>query len=233
MHATSYQVGIAITFVAPTSFSTSDAAAGAFTKGIQFVVPDGDGVSMDDVSAFDEESEVVVNGAGSREVAAATMTPTGTLVIVIKRLPDFVSFLTSPCDAHSAAPAAASLAPVFTSAAASLSSVAVDHSLQPLTDTLVALKIGTHKTCAALAEALEREGIMGIDDLSLLSEFKVRDLLARMDLKEVQQLKLMQAFAPRLSSVSPSTIALSSPLSRPLQCEWAALKDGYKVALYL
>ena len=74
---------------------------------------------------------------------------------------------------------------------------------------------------------------MGIDDLSLLSEFKVRDLLARMDLKEVQQLNLMQAVVPRLSSVSPSTIALSSPLSRPLQCEWAALKDGYKAALYL
>jgi hypothetical protein len=92
-------VGTTITFVTPTSFSTSDAAAGAFTRGIQFVVPDGDGVSLDDVSAFDEESEAVVNGPSSWEVVAATMTPTGTLVVVIERLPDFASFLTSPGDA--------------------------------------------------------------------------------------------------------------------------------------
>ena len=86
-HATAYQVGTTITFVAPTSLSSSDHAAGSFTKGIQFVVPDGDGISLDNVSAFDEESEVVVNGPSSWQVVAATMTPTGTLVVVIKRLP--------------------------------------------------------------------------------------------------------------------------------------------------
>jgi hypothetical protein len=207
-HATAYQVGTTITFVAPTSFSTSDTAAGAFTKGIQFVVPDGDGVSLDDVSAFDEENEVVVNGPSSWEVVAATMTPTGTLVVVIKRLPDFVTFLTSPGDAHAAAPAAASLAPAFTSAASSLSSAAVDPSLQPLTDALVALKIGAHKTCAALAEALEQKGVMGIDDLRLLSEIKARELLARVGFEEVQQLKLMQAV---VQSPPPPQVTRPSP----------------------
>jgi hypothetical protein len=94
------------------------------------VVPDGDGVSLDDVSAFDEENEVVVNGPSSWEVVAATMTPTGTLVVVIKRLPDFVAFLTSPGDAH----ALTSPAAVATSSAAASSSAALDPSLQPLTD---------------------------------------------------------------------------------------------------
>jgi hypothetical protein len=203
-HATAYQVGTIITFVAPTSFSTSDLAAGSFTNGIQFVVPDGDGVSLDDVSAFDEESEVVFNGPSSWEVVAATMTPTGTLVVVIKRLPDSITFLTSPGDAHAAplaaaAAAAAATSPTAASSAAASSScssssaTAVDPLLQPLADALVALKIGAPKTCAAMAEALEQKGVMSIDDLRLLSEIKARELLARAGFEELQQLKLMQA----------------------------------------
>jgi hypothetical protein len=124
-HATAYQVGTTITFVAPTSFSTSDAAAGSFTKGIQFVVPYGDGVSLDDVSAFDEENEVVVNGPSSWEVVAATMTPTGTLVVVIKRLPDFVTFLTQQDDVH--VPAAAAAAAAAASSPAASSAAAAPH----------------------------------------------------------------------------------------------------------
>ena len=57
---------------APTSFSTSDQAAGEFTKGIQFVWPDGHGVKMHDLSAFEEEGEVVVDGPSMFEVTAAT-----------------------------------------------------------------------------------------------------------------------------------------------------------------
>ena len=127
------------------------------------------------------------------------MTPTGTLVVVIKRLPDFVTFLTQQDDVHvtvaaaTAAAAASSPAAASSAASSSSSSAAVDPSLQPLTDALVALKIGAHKTCAALAEALEQEGVMGIDDLRLFPETKARELLARVGLKEMQQLKLMQA----------------------------------------
>jgi ribosomal protein L13E len=164
------------------------------------------------------------------------MTPTGTLVVVIKRLPDSVTFLTSPGDAHAPAPAAAaaaaaaasSPAAASSSSAAAAAAAAVDPSLQPLTDALVELKIGAHKTCAALAEALEQEGIMGIDDLSLLSETKVRDLLARVGLKEVQQLKLMQAVVPLSASASLPKAPASSTSSRHPQCDWAALKkDGF------
>ena len=60
---------------------------------------------------------------------------------------------------------------------------------------------------------------MGIDDLSLFTEAEARDVLARAGVKELQLRKVMQAAAPPLSSVSLSTIALSSPLSRPLECE--------------
>ncbi len=69
---------------------------------------------------------------------------------------------------------------------------------------------------------------MGIDDLSLFTEVGACDVLARSGLKELQLRKVIQAVAPPLASVSLSTIVLSSPLSRHLQCEWAALKkDGY------
>jgi hypothetical protein len=156
------------------------------------------------------------------------MTPIGTLVVVIKRLPDFLTFLTSPGDAHAAAHAAASLAPAFTSAASSLSSAAVDPSLQPLTDALVALKIGAHKSCAALAEALEQECVMGIDDLRLLSEIKPRELLARAGFEELQQLKLMQAVVPLPASASLPKAPAASTSSRHPQCDWVALKkDGF------
>ena len=93
-HATAYQVGTVIVFAAPTSFSMSDQAACAFTKGIQFVWPDGHGVKMHDLSAFEDEGEVVVDGPSTFEVTAATMTPTGTLVVVLKRTDSFINYLT-------------------------------------------------------------------------------------------------------------------------------------------
>jgi hypothetical protein len=131
-HAIAYQVGTSVTFVAPTSFSTSDQAAGAFTKGIQFVAPEGEGHNVDDLSAFDEENEVVVDGPSTWEVIAATMTPTGTLVVIIKRLPDFVTFLTHEEDLHAPAPAAA------VSATAAASSAATEASLVSLSSSDVA-----------------------------------------------------------------------------------------------
>jgi hypothetical protein len=171
------------------------------------------------VSAFDDENEVVVNGPSSWEVVAATMTPTGTLVVVIKRLPDFVTFLTQQDDVHvtvAAAAAAAASSPAAASSAAasssttttSSSSAAVDPSLQPLTDALVALKIGVPSACAALAAALGQEGVMGIDDLRLFPETKARELLARVGLKEMQQLKLMQAV---VQSPPPPQVTRPSP----------------------
>ncbi len=164
-------------------------------------MPDGVGASLDDVSVFDEESEVVVNGPSLWEVAAATMTPTDTLVVVIKRLPDFVSFLTSPGDAHPAAPAAPAT-----------SSAVVDPSLQLLTAALVALKIGVPNACADFALSLSQEGVMGTDDLSLFTEAEARDVLSRAGLKELHLRKVMQAIAPPLTTVSFPAIALVSLL---------------------
>ena len=82
--ATAYQVGTTLTFAAPTSFSI---AAGVFCDGIQFVVPDGAGTKLHELSAFDSEGEVVVDGPSSWVVPASTMTPTGTLVVILKRVP--------------------------------------------------------------------------------------------------------------------------------------------------
>jgi len=79
---------------------------------------------------------------------------------------------------------------------------AVDPELQPLARALVALKIGVSSTCAALAVSLSQEGIMGIDDLRLLSEARALDVLVRVGLKEVQQLKIMQAVAPSRAAIS-------------------------------
>ncbi len=85
-HASAYQAGTVFVFAAPTSFSTSDQAAGAFTKGIQFVWPDGHGAKMHDLSVFDDEGEVIVDGPSMFEVTAATMTPTGTLWLCSRTL---------------------------------------------------------------------------------------------------------------------------------------------------
>ncbi len=59
-----------IVFAAPTSFSMSDQAAGEFTKGIQFVWPDGHGVKMHDLSAFEDEDHVA---ASPRRTCAAAL----------------------------------------------------------------------------------------------------------------------------------------------------------------
>jgi hypothetical protein len=93
-YASAYQVGTTVTFAAPTSFSISDHAAGTFCNGIQFVVPDGAGTKLHDLSAFDDEGEVVVDGPSSWEVTAATMTPTGTLVVILKRISTTLMYYT-------------------------------------------------------------------------------------------------------------------------------------------
>jgi hypothetical protein len=120
------------------------------------------------MSAFDEENEVVVNGPSSWEVVAATMTPTGTLVVVIKRLPDFVAFLTSPDDAHASAPAAAAAAaaasPPATSSASSAPSAAAAacSSLAPLTSSDVAALVCSRGAAyTAYAAQFEKDGIDG------------------------------------------------------------------------
>jgi hypothetical protein len=228
-HATSYQVGTTITFVAPTSFSTSDQAAGAFTKGIQFVVPDGEGVNLDDLSAFDEENEVVVDGPSSWEVVASTMTPTGTLVIVLKRLPDFVTFLTHvDVAAAVATPAAATAAFSALSSALVVSSDAgIDPELEALSDSLFGLKVGVKKACAAFAVALGQQGVMCIEDLGFLSQPKARDILVRVGLSELQQMKVMQAIAPvpAAAKATPS-FSLAGIFRPPGSSDLQALKKS-------
>jgi hypothetical protein len=143
------------------------------------VVPDGDGVSLDDMSAFDEENEVVVNGPSSWEVVAATMTPTGTLVVVIKRLPDFVAFLTSPDDAHASAPAAA--------AAAACSSLA------PLTSSDVAALVCSRGAAyTAYAAQFEKDGIDGTV-LQNATMDELCDVMTAMNVTAVHKIALKAA----------------------------------------
>jgi hypothetical protein len=92
----------------------------------------------------------------------------------------------------------------------------VDPDLQPLVGALIALKIGVSSTCAVLAVSLSQEGIMGLDDLQLLSEAKARDVLVRVGLKEVPQLKIMQAVAPPRAAVSAQQVAAPAASSPPL-----------------
>jgi hypothetical protein len=99
-YSTAYQVGSVLIFAAPTSFSTSDQAAGVFCNGIQFVAPDTVGTQLHDLTAFDGEGEVIIDGPSWWQVQAATMTPTGTLVVVIKRAQSAVHFLTDDDGDH-------------------------------------------------------------------------------------------------------------------------------------
>jgi hypothetical protein len=58
---------------------------------------------------------------------------------------------------------------------------------------------------------------MGIDDLRLLSEAKAREVLVRVGLKEVQQLKIMQAVVPPRAAVSAQQqVVLPAASSPPL-----------------
>jgi hypothetical protein len=119
-------------------------------------------------------------------------------------------------------------APPLSLSLASSDDVAIDPELQPLADALLALKIGIRKTCAALAAALEQKGVMGIDDLRLLSESKARDLLARAGFEELQQLKIMQVVAHPPSSALLAEAVVASAALRSPECDWMALKKhGY------
>jgi hypothetical protein len=89
------------------SFSVSDQAARHYTRGIQFVWPDGHGVKLHDLSAYPDEGEVVVEGPSIFEVTASTMTPTDTLVVVLKscRTASLFKYLTPDDHASAASPA--------------------------------------------------------------------------------------------------------------------------------
>ncbi len=69
-YATSFVVGTIITFPAPTSFSICSKVAGSFTKGIQIVWTDGEGVRLKDLSAFIDEDEVLVEGPSQYQINA-------------------------------------------------------------------------------------------------------------------------------------------------------------------
>jgi hypothetical protein len=69
-YATAFVVGSILTFPAPTSFSISDKVAGAFTNGIQMVWVDGQGARLRDLSAFEDEDEVLVEGPSQYEITA-------------------------------------------------------------------------------------------------------------------------------------------------------------------
>jgi hypothetical protein len=110
--------------------------------------------------------------------------------------------------------------------------VYADPELQPLADALVTLSIGVRNTCTAFALALSQEGVMSVADLRLLPEDNVRDMLSRVGMKELQQLKLMKAACPSAANAPSVTLSTSSAIfpatARPPECDWSALKrDGF------
>jgi hypothetical protein len=140
---------------------------------------------------------VVVNGPSSWEVVAATMTPTGTLVVVIKRLPDFVAFLTSPDDAHASAPAAAAAAasPPATSSASSAPSAAAAacSSLAPLTSSDVAALVCSRGAAyTAYAAQFEKDGIDGTV-LQNATMDELCDVMTAMNVTAVHKIALKAA----------------------------------------
>ena len=144
---------------------------------------------------------MVVNGPSSWEVVTATMIPTGTLVVIIKRLPDFVSFLTSPGDANAPAPTAAatsSASPSSSSFAATavgpapvpftpvLPAAAEDPDILALSQSLKALGIGTMASCLKFATALEDRGVLSIERLKKLSVDKAQKGLEEVQISDIQ-----------------------------------------------
>jgi hypothetical protein len=84
-----YASGKIITFTAPTSTTTTAATAAQFTKGIQFVIHDAQGIRLksDDLSVFDED-EVLLEAPFVGSVESCACLPDGSLVVSLRVNPN-------------------------------------------------------------------------------------------------------------------------------------------------
>jgi hypothetical protein len=129
----------------------------------------------------------------------------GSLVVTLERSDSPLTYLALPPVWH---PIHTAVSPTSNPLAGG-GDAALDLALEALTDSLASLKLGAYKACAAFAEVLYHEGVVSVEDLSILSEAKTRDLLSRAGIKELQQLKALQAI-PRAPPDLKSSSGLES-----------------------
>jgi hypothetical protein len=199
-HKTGFPVGSLITFAAFTSVSLDDQVANGFGDHVLFNFIRVRGVRIRALSAVPQEAEVLVPPPSVFRIVAVAMFH-GSLVVTLERADSPLTYLALPPVWH---PIHTTVLPTSNPLAGG-GDAAPDPALEALTDSLVSLKLGAHKACAAFAEVLYHEGVVSVEDLSILSEAKTRDLLSRAGMKELQQMKVLQAIPrapPNLKSSS-------------------------------
>jgi len=211
-------VGSLMTLPAFTSVSLDDKVANGFGDHVLFQFTRVRGVRIRALSQVPEEAEVLVPPPSVYRIVAAAMFH-GSLVVTLERVDSPLTYLASPPAllAPSAGGAAAAPPPPTPASAAlspSSASSALDPEVEALADSLVALKVGLKKACVTFAEALCQEGVMSIQDLAFLPEATARQCLAGAGLKELQQMKVMQA-VPRAPAPAPPPVPATAPAPAP------------------
>ena len=163
-------------------------------------------------SLVPSEAEVLLPPNSRFKVVSHFDAGNGLTIIQLKELPpkDPIIDFDAPSSAAAPATAAAAAAPPTHAPAASGGAAALDPEVEALADSLVALKLGAKKACVAFAEVLYQEGVVHIEDLALFPAASARVLLANAGLKELQQIKVMQAVAPA-PAFAPATAPSASP----------------------
>lgn len=88
-----YKVGSTVIFPAPCECSTTDEVARCYSSGIMFIMTDSTGIRLHQISAFPGTDAVMIDGPSFWEVIAAHMTSTETLVVILKRAPAVLQYL--------------------------------------------------------------------------------------------------------------------------------------------
>ncbi len=88
-----YKVGSTVIFPALCECSASEEVAGCFSSGIMFIMPDSTGIRLHQLSSFDVKDVIMIDGPSFWEVLAAHMTRNETLVVVLKRAPVLLQYL--------------------------------------------------------------------------------------------------------------------------------------------
>jgi len=169
-------------------------------------------------SLVPSEAEVLLPPNSRFKVVSQFDAGNGLIIIQLKELPpndpiihfDAVPSVTSALFSSFSLSVPALSPSAVGGAGGHLASAALDPELEVLADSLVALKVGVQKACASFAAALGHEGIMSMEDLCFLSDAQARELLARAGMKEVQQMKVMQAI-PRASAPAPTPTPTPAP----------------------
>jgi len=90
--------------------------------------------------------------------------------------------------------------------------VQADAEVEPLSleAQLVSLHVCREEDSAALAEQLRKQGVMTIEDFSLVSEEEARDMMAHSGMSKLQQNKVIQAVAEPMAAAAAAAEAFAA-----------------------